>query len=79
MFSMLCLRYVHVGFTSRMGAYSVSALVASNSLLDYYMNRRESLGFFCLGKNLDDFRLRKLAKEIKLRRSQLIKLKFIQL
>jgi hypothetical protein len=31
-----------------------------------------------VGKNLEDFRLRKLAKEIKLRPSQLIKLKFIQ-
>jgi hypothetical protein len=31
-----------------------------------------------LGKNLEEFRLRKLAKEIKLRPSQLIKFKFIQ-
>src|ERR1700758_1194834 len=31
-----------------------------------------------VGKNFDDFRLRKLAKEIKLRPNQLIKLKFIQ-
>jgi hypothetical protein len=31
-----------------------------------------------VGKNFDDFRLRRLAKEIKLRPSQLIKLKFIQ-
>ena len=31
-----------------------------------------------VGKNFDDFRLRKLAKEIKLRPTQLIKLKFIQ-
>jgi hypothetical protein len=31
-----------------------------------------------VGKNFDDFRLRKLAKEIKLRPSQMIKLKFIQ-
>jgi hypothetical protein len=31
-----------------------------------------------VGKNFDDFRLRKLAKEIKLRPSQLIKLKFIE-
>jgi hypothetical protein len=31
-----------------------------------------------VGKNFDDFRLRQLAKEIKLRPSQLIKLKFIQ-
>ena len=31
-----------------------------------------------VGKNLEDFRLRKMAKEIKLRPSQLIKLKFIQ-
>jgi hypothetical protein len=31
-----------------------------------------------LGKTFDDFRLRHLAKEIKLRPSQLIKLKFIQ-
>jgi hypothetical protein len=31
-----------------------------------------------VGKNLEDFGLRKLAKEIKLRPSQLIKLKFIQ-
>ena len=31
-----------------------------------------------VGKNLEDFRLRQLAKEIKLRPSQLIKLKFIQ-
>jgi hypothetical protein len=30
------------------------------------------------GKNFDDFRLRKLAREIKLRPSQLIKFKFIQ-
>jgi hypothetical protein len=28
---MLCSPYVHVGLASRMGAYSVSALVASNS------------------------------------------------
>jgi hypothetical protein len=31
-----------------------------------------------VGKNLEDFGLRKLAKEIKLRPSQFIKLKFIQ-
>ena len=31
-----------------------------------------------VGKNFDDFGLRKIAKEIKLRPSQLIKLKFIQ-
>jgi hypothetical protein len=31
-----------------------------------------------VGKNFHDFRLRKLAKEIKLRPSQLVKLKFIQ-
>ena len=31
-----------------------------------------------VGKNLEDFRLRKLAKEIKLRPSQLIKLKFME-
>ena len=31
-----------------------------------------------VGKNLEDFRVRKLAKEIKLRPSQLIKLKFIE-
>ena len=31
-----------------------------------------------VGKNLEDFRLRKLAKEIKLRPSQLMKFKFIQ-
>ena len=31
-----------------------------------------------VGKNLEDFRLRKLAKEIKFRPSQLIKLKFMQ-
>jgi hypothetical protein len=31
-----------------------------------------------VGKNFDDFRLRKLANEIKLRPSQLVKLKFIQ-
>jgi hypothetical protein len=31
-----------------------------------------------VGKNLEDFGLRKIAKEIKLRPSQLIKLKFIQ-
>jgi hypothetical protein len=31
-----------------------------------------------VGKNFDDFRLRKLAKEIKVKPSQLIKLKFIQ-
>ena len=32
-----------------------------------------------VGKNLEDFRFRKLAKEIKLRPSQLIKFKFIEL
>jgi hypothetical protein len=31
-----------------------------------------------VGKNLEDFRLRQLAKEVKLRRSQLIKFKFIE-
>jgi hypothetical protein len=31
-----------------------------------------------VGKNLEDFRLRKIAKEIKVKPSQLIKLKFIQ-
>ncbi|MFZ0514655.1 MAG: hypothetical protein WAM14_23835, partial [Candidatus Nitrosopolaris sp.] len=31
-----------------------------------------------VGKNLEDFAIRKIAKEIKLRPSQLIKLKFIQ-
>jgi hypothetical protein len=31
-----------------------------------------------VGKNLEDFRLRKLAKEIKLRPSQIIKFKFIE-
>jgi hypothetical protein len=43
-----------------------------------YWKQDKKLNKRYVGKNFDDFRLRKLAKEIKLRPSQLIKLKFIQ-
>jgi hypothetical protein len=43
-----------------------------------YWKEDKKLRKLYVGKNLQDFRLRKLAKEIKLRLSQLIKLKFIQ-
>jgi hypothetical protein len=43
-----------------------------------YWKQDKKLRKLYVGKNLEDFRLRKLAKEIKLRPSQLIKLKFIQ-
>ncbi|MFZ0510131.1 MAG: hypothetical protein WAM14_00880 [Candidatus Nitrosopolaris sp.] len=43
-----------------------------------YWKQDKKLNKKYVGKNLEDFRLRKLAKEIKLRPSQLIKLKFIQ-
>ena len=43
-----------------------------------YWKEDKKLNKKYIGKNLEDFRLRKLAKEIKLRLSQLIKLKFIQ-
>jgi len=43
-----------------------------------YWKRDKKLKKRYVGKNLEDFRLRKLAKEIKLRPSQLVKLKFIQ-
>jgi hypothetical protein len=43
-----------------------------------YWKQDKKLNKRYVGKNLEDFRLRKLAKEIKLRPSQLIKLKFIQ-
>ena len=43
-----------------------------------YWKQDKKLRKLYVGKNLEDFRLRKLAKEIKLRPSQLIKLKFIE-
>jgi hypothetical protein len=43
-----------------------------------YWNHDKKLNKKYVGKNLEDLRLRKLAKEIELRPSQLIKLKFIQ-
>ena len=43
-----------------------------------YWKHDKKLRKLYVGKNLEDFRLRKLAKEIKLRRSQLIKFMFIQ-
>ena len=43
-----------------------------------YWKHDKKLNKRYVGKNLEDFRLRKLAKEIKLRPSQLFKLKFIQ-
>ena len=43
-----------------------------------YWKQDKKLNKKYVGKNLDDFRLRKLAKEIKLRPRQLIKLKFIK-
>ena len=43
-----------------------------------YWKQDKKLNKRYVGKNFDDFRLRKLANEIKLRPSQLIKLKFIQ-
>jgi hypothetical protein len=43
-----------------------------------YWKHNNKLNKKYVGKNFDDFRLRKLAKEIKLRPSQLIKLKFIE-
>jgi hypothetical protein len=43
-----------------------------------YWKQNKKLKKLYVGKNLEDFRLRKLAKEIKLRPSQLIKLKFIE-
>ena len=43
-----------------------------------YWKQDKKLRKLYVGKNLEDFRLRKLAKEIKLRPSQLIKFMFIQ-
>jgi hypothetical protein len=43
-----------------------------------YWKHDKKLRKLYVGKNLEDFRLRKLAKEIKLKPSQLIKLRFIQ-
>jgi hypothetical protein len=43
-----------------------------------YWKQDKKLNKRYVGKNFDDSRLRKMAKEIKLRPSQLIKLKFIQ-
>ena len=43
-----------------------------------YRKQDKKLRKLYVGKNLEDFRLRKLAKEIKLRPSQLMKFKFIQ-
>ena len=43
-----------------------------------YWKQDKKLRKLYVGKNLEDFRLRKLAKEIKLRPNQLVKLKFIQ-
>jgi hypothetical protein len=43
-----------------------------------YWKQDKKLRKLYVGKNLEDFRLRKLAKEIKLRRSQLTKFMFIQ-
>src|ERR1700746_2162063 len=43
-----------------------------------YWKQDKKLRKLYVGKNLEDFGLRKLAKEIKLRQSQFIKLKFIQ-
>jgi hypothetical protein len=43
-----------------------------------YWKQDKKLNKKYVGKNLEDFRLRKLAKEIKLRPSQLIKFMFIQ-
>ena len=43
-----------------------------------YQKQDKKLKKIYVGKNLGDFGLRKIAREIKLRPSQLIKLKFIQ-
>ena len=43
-----------------------------------YWKQDKKLKKIYVGKNFEDFMIRKLAKEIKLRPSQLIKLKFIQ-
>ena len=43
-----------------------------------YWKQDKKLNKKYVGKNFDDFRLRKIAKEMKVRPSQLIKLKFIQ-
>jgi hypothetical protein len=43
-----------------------------------YWKQDKKLRKLYVGKNLEDFRLRKLAKEIKLRPSQLIKFRFIE-
>jgi hypothetical protein len=43
-----------------------------------YWKHDKKLNKRYVGKNLEDFAIRKIAKEIKLRPSQLIKLKFIQ-
>ena len=43
-----------------------------------YWKHDKKLNKKYVGKNLEDFRLRKIAKEMKVRPSQFIKLKFIQ-
>jgi hypothetical protein len=43
-----------------------------------YWKQDKKLRKLYVGKNFDDFRLRKLAKEMKVRPNQLVKLKFIQ-
>jgi hypothetical protein len=49
-----------------------------SSNLYAYWKQDKKLKKRYLGKNLEDFGLRKIAKEVKLKPSQLIKLKFIQ-
>ena len=43
-----------------------------------YWKQDKKLNKRYVGKNLEDFQLRKIAKEIKIKPSQLIKLKFIE-
>ena len=43
-----------------------------------YSKRDKKLNKKYVGKNIEDFSLRKIAKEMKVRPSQLVKLKFIQ-
>ncbi|MGB6595145.1 MAG: hypothetical protein WBE68_26895 [Candidatus Nitrosopolaris sp.] len=64
---MECITPHYIKFTKAHGPY----------LYAYWKQDKKSRKLY-VGKNLEDFMIRRIAKEVKLRPSQLIKLKFIQ-
>ncbi|MGB6529889.1 MAG: hypothetical protein WBF33_17425 [Candidatus Nitrosopolaris sp.] len=64
---MECITPHYIKFTKAHGPY-----------LYAYWKQDKKLRKLYVGKNLEDFMIRRIAKEVKLRPSQLIKLKFIQ-